>query len=159
MFTLYAHWVYSNELDTTLVTEPPGTPDAPTWPPSHLNLGKMWITASYLGDTNLCNRVVDHWLEKLDSMPGNRASADSLSYIFDNSAPGSVVQQLLVDVTAARSNEQCFYQNADQYPRELITALARKYMAGDTRGKTRAPSFSDRCKYDIHSKDEPKCGE
>lgn len=73
-FLAYTHWVYTNELDMSLVTDP----EAKEGRTSYLSCGKVWILANYMQDQELCNQAINHIITKLAERPAQRIAVASL---------------------------------------------------------------------------------
>lgn len=151
-FEVYAHGAYSGTLEMSVMPEPPTTVVGP----SYLNLGKVWILASYVGNNTICNLVVDRLLQKAQLPYNGMVNSSTLQYIFENTSQDSQMQRLLVDIMKANITLQWFDLECNDYPAELIMAFARAYVTVE-KPKVPGPSYADRCKYHIHEEGEETC--
>lgn len=122
---------------------------------SNANLGKLWSFGNFLNDHVFANRVIDRLLQRFDNSPGQIVFPESLGNIWTITPQGCDVQRVLLDMMAARMNEQDLEKDKDKYPQDLLLELAKRYVSGQGKGKS--PTFADRCNYHTHEDGEARC--
>ncbi|KAK4543441.1 hypothetical protein LTR36_005584 [Oleoguttula mirabilis] len=155
-FLVYAHYMYTREMDMSLMVELPAEPGSVVVPPSFRNLSKVWALADYLGDDGLCNRLIDRALEKFDAEPKTFPAAGVLQQLWDTTPSGSAIQRLYLDVTVARIGPIAFEANIEQIPVDIVRAMARRFVRSASR-LGNGPTRHDRCKYHVHNDKSGKC--
>ena len=105
-FHTYVHWLYASTLEMAFIPEPHTTQRAP----SYRNPAKIWISANFLGDDELCNIAADHTIIKMteDSV---WVSGETLTYICEHTSAGSAIRRLHCDIAMARYTAQDLENN------------------------------------------------
>ncbi|KAK4495380.1 hypothetical protein PRZ48_013711 [Zasmidium cellare] len=151
-FEVFVHWIYTEKLDFSTMTEPGNV----NYSPSHLNLGKVWALAHYLGCTELRNLVIDEFLNKWARLDSH-VHPSSLKRIWEMTPPGSTIRQLLLDYTVNRKRREEEPSGAEGFPAEIVSEAARRWMFISKEGARRlVPTLEDRCNYHEHGEGEPR---
>ena len=140
----------------TRMTEPNSLPGAPLIRPSYLNMAKVWVLSNFLGNNTLCNRVIDRFLQKWDSMTDITVAVNTVRYIFDSTSEDSKLRQLLIDAMSARVSKNWMDKCATEAPHALLVAFSQRYACGML-PQPPGPTQADRCKYHTHDEGEEKC--
>lgn len=125
VFNVYAHWAYTETLDMSLMPEPSLRANDRNSPPAYINLGKVWILGNFLHDHIVGNRVIDRFLQKLDSDPAARVHTQSLEHIWNNTPQGCGLQRVLLETMAVRITEEDFEKYRQDYPQDFLFELAK----------------------------------
>lgn len=153
--------MYTGALDMTHMNWLAGDPGVTTTPPSFGNLSKVWMLASYLCDDDLCNRVIDRVLEKLDAAPDAIPSVNVVRHVWDNTPSKSTIQRLFQDVWIARTKPKHseYIDNLiddHKLPDDIVRAMAKQFVRCGTTPR-HGPTSQERCKYHTHDKDAGEC--
>lgn len=118
-----------------------------------LYLSRVWLLSDYLGNSRLCNDVIDYWLKERDDR--SPLSDRWLTYIWEQAPPDSVLRVLLVDTTTSTATSEWLdAQPPRNIPYQLLLEVAR---ACASRHKWHCPTYSERCRYHIHAGGEALC--
>lgn len=151
-FAVYVHWVYTREIDMTIMTERANTYVAP----SFLNLTKMWLLADMLRDVHLCNCVNDGIIKTDVAIRTPGLNMASLGYIMEHTPQESTIRRLYIDMHLASLTRAWVRKNKDEIPRTILVEFALKYADGEPQ-RVKAPVLEDRCKYHSHGEGVEKC--
>ncbi|KAK4950300.1 hypothetical protein LTR10_011281 [Elasticomyces elasticus] len=149
-FRVYLRWVYGDTLEMSQMPEPDGMAD----PPSFLNLNKVWMLSRYLQDDDLCNRINDCAIRKIQLRNSGLISKSTLQHCFEHNSTESAIGRLFLDALAASSNAAWFALDGQGLPSAVLFDMARKFAGGEQK---RLPTMKDRCNYHIHPEGQARC--
>ncbi|KAK3707250.1 hypothetical protein LTR37_012251 [Vermiconidia calcicola] len=164
-FKLYIHWVYTAQLDISIIELPfyekleTQPQKHPAWEATCLRihkaslLCKTYVAADVLLDRHLKNEVIDQLLG-LSTYPLDAVSEDYVNYIWSNTHVNSGIRRCIADYLAPTTSAR----DAKVLSREaLVDLVARLIELRDYPDLAYLPGFSDRCKYHEHVEGEKRC--
>ncbi|KAK4609454.1 hypothetical protein CLAFUR4_14529, partial [Fulvia fulva] len=156
LFELYVNWVYTGQVDASILSQPQAQPDNNDKRPTYLQLGKVWALGYYLQDTKLRNKIVDMVITMVNKTPGI-ISAPVLRLVWRGVPEGSTLRRLYTQIEVCHASSSDFKNNIDAWPVEVLEEATMRFCAREVQDAASVPKWWDRCTYHEHEVGDPKC--
>lgn len=159
-FTIFACWLYTNELDLN------GTGQKPIWSTgmdaelrrnTWMDIYRCYVLGDFLNSAQFCNTLVDELLasaEATKKIPGPRIVLHFAGELRLTSTLG----RLLIDSVATEVTKEVFMKNVDSYATAFVIEVAKVcVMERNMTLDERQPRNRPKCYYHEHKDEKDKC--
>ena len=157
-FLVYLQWVYSGRI---VITDGHGKLLGAETTTSGYPLTQLYVTAEFLGDTLLRNKIIDR-LRKLAGPKRGVPTLQMIHFAYENTATAkSTLRKLFVDCIRLTGSTEFFEKHSDGLPKQLFVEMAMSW-AEDSPLHTMTWRFLAKgsgCHYHEHDDVVPTCSE
>lgn len=149
-FAMFLHWVYTGSIDMAMTDMNIETE------PSYLTLAHLWVLGHYLQVLEFCNKLVDTMFARRRQLPRRHPNATTLKFACESIPSEGGARRFLFDLAVWCYGTETCEREEPQLPREIVTAIARKHIAGDLKTDSN-PLKKTRCHYHDHNEGDAEC--